>query len=83
MVSCFFALILFLAFTVYLGIGSVIAALFLVLCHRHGADGAFVMGHRAGSLSALARLISPCPLISAIRHVDRADEFRTGESGRT
>ena len=81
MVSAFIALVVFLIVTTWLGIGSVVLALVIMLIVAHGADVAGELGDRARRLSAAARIVPAGAADLRDRHVDLPVELRAGRAG--
>ena len=81
MVSAFIALIAFLILTTWLGVGSIVLALLIVLIVAMADDLAGQLGDRARRLPAAARLVPACAADLRYRHVDLPDEFRAGGAG--
>ena len=82
MVGAFIALITLLAITA-MGITFLPVALLNCPYCFHAYDISLGLECRAHSLSATARILSPCSVDHGDRHVHRVAELRTGRSGRT
>ena len=81
MVSAFIALIAFLLLTTWLGIGSFVIALFIVLIVAMFFTSLRQLDDRARRLSAAARLVPARAADLGDRHVDLSVELRPGRPG--
>ena len=80
MVSAFIALIAFLILTTWIGIGSVVLALLIVLIVAMALTSLRQLDDRARRLSAAARLVPARSADLGDRHVDLPLELRAGRA---